>query len=278
MNTIDPKVLEAYDAGIERGRLRTGLGLIEFERTKELLREFLPKPPAVIYDIGGGYGEYAWYLASLGYEVHLFDISPRNIEMSRELASEYPGCALDAAEVADARSISRKDESADAVLFMGPLYHIVEYDERIAALRECRRVLKPGGVIFSAAITRYATTLWALSVYGEGNRLLEDEMFKEMIFRELNDGQHIKPDHAAYGGMGRSFFHLPDELRAELFDAGFRDTDVRGVIGAGWLVGDLDEAWQNDTARETIMEIVRRTDRDESILGLSTHILAISRK
>ena len=74
MKTIDKAVLAGYNAGIERDRLRTGIGLLEFERTKELLLEKLPKAPAVIYDIGGAYGEYSWWLASLGYEVHLFDM------------------------------------------------------------------------------------------------------------------------------------------------------------------------------------------------------------
>ena len=60
MKTIDTAVLAGYNAGIERDRLRSGIGLIEFERTKEILMEKLPKPPAVIYDIGGAYGEYAW--------------------------------------------------------------------------------------------------------------------------------------------------------------------------------------------------------------------------
>ena len=67
MKTIDATVLAGYNAGIERNRLREGIGLIEFERTKEILLEKLPPPPAVIYDIGGAYGEYAWWLASLGY-------------------------------------------------------------------------------------------------------------------------------------------------------------------------------------------------------------------
>ena len=91
MKTIDNAVLAGYNAGIERDRLRTGIGLIEFERTKEILLEKLPKAPSVIYDIGGAYGEYAWWLASLGYEVHLFDLSVTNIAMSAELAAEYPG-------------------------------------------------------------------------------------------------------------------------------------------------------------------------------------------
>ena len=63
-----------------------------------------PLAPAVIYDIGGGYGEYAWWLASQGYRVHLFDLSETNIRLSAELADEYPGSSLCAAEVADARS------------------------------------------------------------------------------------------------------------------------------------------------------------------------------
>ena len=90
MKTIDPAVLAGYDAGTEWNRLRSGHALIEFLRTKEILREKLPAPPAVIYDIGGAYGEYSWWLASLGYEVHLFDLSETNIRMSDELAAEYP--------------------------------------------------------------------------------------------------------------------------------------------------------------------------------------------
>lgn len=89
MKTIDATVLAGYNAGIERDRLRTGIGLLEFERTKEILLEKLPAPPATIYDIGGAYGEYSWWLASLGYEVHLFDLSETNIEMSKELAAGY---------------------------------------------------------------------------------------------------------------------------------------------------------------------------------------------
>ena len=140
MKTIDAAVLAGYNAGIERNRLREGIGLIEFERTKEILVEKLPKPPAVIYDIGGGYGEYAWWLASLGYEVHLFDLSETNIKMSKELAAEYPGVCLKAAMVCDARAVPRPDKSADAILFMGPLYSITEYEERILAIKECHTV------------------------------------------------------------------------------------------------------------------------------------------
>ena len=84
MNAIDRSVLAYYEAGTELNRLRTGIGRIEFERTKELLIKYLPKAPAVIFDIGGAYGEYSWWLASMGYKAHLFDLSKKNIEMNTE--------------------------------------------------------------------------------------------------------------------------------------------------------------------------------------------------
>jgi SAM-dependent methyltransferase len=108
VNSIDKDVLAGYNAGIEKNRLHEGLGLLEFERTKEILLEFLPPAPAVVYDIGGGYGEYSYYLTALGYDVYLYDLSDKNIEMSRELSREY-GLTLKSAEVADARSIDRPD-------------------------------------------------------------------------------------------------------------------------------------------------------------------------
>ena len=175
--SIDSEVLKSYNLGLEKGRLRTGLGLIEFARTCEILTEKLPAPPAVIFDICGGYGEYAWWLASRGYSVHLFDISEKNIEMAQELQSEYPGCKLQGMVVADARKIDMPDESADAILLCGPLYHIVDYSERQEALRECHRLLKANGLLFSAAITRYATTLWATTTYATENHLLGDADF-----------------------------------------------------------------------------------------------------
>jgi ubiquinone/menaquinone biosynthesis C-methylase UbiE len=276
MKSIDEKVLSGYNSGIEKNRLRSNMGLVEYARTKELLLEYLPKPPAIIYDIGGGYGEYAWLLTSLGYEVHLFDISEKNIEMSHDLAIEYPGYLLHSAEVADARNINRPDNSADAILFMGPMYHIVEYDERILALKECGRLLKENGVLFTAALTRYSCTLYALSTYGVKNRLLEYDEYCNMLYHELETGQHIKPD--MFTGMGRSFFHSPNDLRQELNESGFNLNDVRGVIGGSWLVPDLDAAWKNNKAKENIMNIVRITEKDESIMSLSTHLLAMSYK
>jgi SAM-dependent methyltransferase len=277
VKSIDVDVLAAYNSGIEMDRLHTDLGLIEFERTKEILCEKLPPAPATIYDIGGGYGEYAFWLAALGYDVYLFDISEKNIEMASEFSIQYPA-KLKAMHVADARSIDLPDASADAILLFGPLYHIVEYSERLLALRECHRLLKPGGILFTAAISRLATTLWAVSVYGVKNNLLDEPAFRDMIEREIKDGNHIRNPSSKYRGIGRSYFHLPAELRTEIESAGFINTDVRGILGPCWIAPNLDSIWADETKRESIMRVVRMCEKEESIMGFSTHLLSISEK
>lgn len=276
MKTIDNDVLAGYNAGIEKNRLHSGLGLIEFERTKEILREQLPPAPAVIYDIGGGYGEYSYWLTSLGYDLYLYDISEKNIEMSYDLGAEY-GLTLKTAEVADARSIERPDASADAILLFGPLYHIVDSGERQLCLKECYRLLKPNGLLFTAAITRYATTLWAITTYDK-NALLDESAFYDMIKNEITTGEHIKNTNSRYRGIGRSHFHLSKDLKNEIESAGFTDIDIRGVIGPCWLIRNLDEAWKDETKRESIMRVVRLLEKEESLMGLSTHFFSISRK
>lgn len=270
MKSIDPKSLAGYNSGVEKGRLHHGLGLIEFARTKEILLEELPPAPAVIYDIGGAYGEYAYWLASLGYEVHLFDLAEEHIRMAKDMAYNMPA-QLKYAEVADARSIPRVDASADAILLFGPLYHIVEVDERRKCLEECRRLLKPGGKLFTANITCFATALKFTELY-DRRPALDDDAIYSMIETTVRTGLHTG------GEIGLMYLHRPDELRKEVVAAGFTDVELRGVIGPGWIVSNIDDVWPDPVKREAILRIVRLLEREESLMGFSTHFLSISRK
>lgn len=282
MNAIDRSVLAYYEAGTELNRLRTGIGRIEFERTKELLIKYLPKAPAVIFDIGGAYGEYSWWLTSLGYKVHLFDLSKTNIDMSNILKDEYSDLELVSAEVCDARSVPREDESCDAVLLMGPLYSITDKAERLKTINESYRMLKKGGKIFAAALTPFSCLLHNITVYSpfeeNGNRYLEDADFLNMISRELDDGCHVNPDRKVYSGIGSAHFHSAAELREELSEGGFEETRVHGIMGGAWLVKDLDAVWENETTRKALMNTVGLLDEHEEILGLSGHLLAVAEK
>ena len=282
MKTIDKAVLAGYNAGIERDRLRTGIGILEFERTKEILLEKLPKPPAVIYDIGGAYGEYAWWLASLGYTVHLFDLSETHIAMSAELAAEYPGTKLASAVVCDARSVPMPEKSADAVLLMGPLYSITEYEERILAIKESCRLLKDNGLLFSAALTPYSVLVSRLDVYRvddtKKRRELEDPAVIAIIERALEDGCYENPEKRIASGLGSSHLHTAKALREELLRGGFDTDSVHGVMGGAWLAPNLDALLENPETKEVLMKTIRMLDTHEEIIGLSGHMLAVSHK
>ncbi len=279
---MDKTVLARYNAGVERDRLRTGIGLLEFLRTKEILMEKLPKPPAVIYDIGGGYGEYAWWLASLGYEVHLFDLSETNIQMSAELATEYPNVRLAAAMVCDARNVPRPDHSADAILFMGPLYSLTEKEDRMTAIRECARLLKTDGLLFSAALTPCSVLLPRLTMYRDETakrpRDLDDPAVLAMIQRALTDGCYINPARQIAGGLGSSHLHTAMVLRAELYEGRFFTYSVHGVLGGAWLAPNLDTLLASADTRDVLLQTVRMLDTREEILELSGHLLAVSGK
>src|SRR5262249_2900536 len=177
-----------YALGLERDRLANGTGALEFARTRELLERYLPPPPAVVADVGGGPGRYAIWLAERGYRVHLVDPIAMHVEQAKTAARDRPGTALASAEVGDARNLRLPDASADAVLLLGPLYHLPERADRLRALAEARRVCRPGGVVFAAAISRFASTLDGLR-----SGYLEDPAFAAVAAADRQSGRHRNP-------------------------------------------------------------------------------------
>ena len=101
-------------------------------------------------DVGGATGVYAGPLAAAGYQVRVIDPVPAHVADGRRPAGVT-------ATVGDARSLPAADREADAVLLFGPLYHLLEGGDRVAAWREAARVVRPGGVVVGATINRFAS-------------------------------------------------------------------------------------------------------------------------
>jgi ubiquinone/menaquinone biosynthesis C-methylase UbiE len=270
MSKLGADIHHYYAQGKEHSRLSQGENRLEHLRTQELLTRYLPKPPATIYDIGGGAGVYALWLAGQGYDVHLLDAMPLHIEQALQASKEIDIVLKDAV-VGDARHLPYADSSADAVLLLGPLYHLTEREERLQALREAKRVLKPGGVVLAVAINRFASTLDGLfnEYYGDPDLIKVND-------RTLQDGLHLNPEGKSF--FTTSFFHHAGELQQELIDAAFDLETLLGIEGVGWLLQNFDAMWDNPVKREWILHVVRRLENEETLLDVSSHLMAIGRK
>src|SRR5262245_458398 len=269
--SIPREAQDYYNQGIESGRLFHGHGRLELMRTQEIIQRHLSPPPGVVLDVGGGPGAYACWLAGLGYHVTLIDAVPFHVEQAREASARQPQTPVAAFRVGDARRLDEASASVEAVLLLGPLYHLTERADRLAALREARRVLRPGGLLVAAAVGRYASLL---SGVAEG--MLSDPEFAAIVARDLQDGQHRNPTAKDY--FTTTFFHRPEELHAELAEAGLDLVDLLGVEGPGWLLPDLDRRWADPQERERLLAAARAVEREPALLGLHAHLLAVARR
>ena len=168
--------------------------------------------------------------------MHLVDLVPRHIEVAAAQQTKH-GPALASLTVGDARHLAFPDGFADLVVLAGPLYHLIEREERMRALQEAHRVLRQGGVLLSVAINRYAGV-----IYGLTQGLVFERDYFDMTVRELSTGVRNDPP-AQMKTFREAYFHLPSELVAELSSAGFECEPCLGVVGPAWQVPDLDEAW-----------------------------------
>jgi SAM-dependent methyltransferase len=266
------QIHEYYETSDEAGRLFQGEGQLELARTQELILRHIPPPPAVVLDIGSGSGVYACWLARLGYQVHLVDAVPRHIEQARQASGGQPDHPLASCAVGDARQLDFDTASADAVLLLGPLYHLTERDDRVAALREAHRLLRDGGTVFAAAISRFAP-----AVYGLFLGLLDDPEFHRIARQDLLDGQHRNPGKHPVC-FTTAFFHHPRELEEEVKTAGFSGTSLFAIEGVGALLNNLEEYWADPDRRAQLLEVLSWLESEPSVLGITSHLLAVGRK
>ena len=180
-------IFEFYNNGAEIGRLENGLGMVEFYRSKEIISQYITKA-STVYDIGGGIGKYSEWLAENGHDVTMIELAPTAVDYAiKNMKRPYT------AIIGDARKLDLPDQSADVVLLMGPLYHLQNINDRKTALNEAYRVLKKGGLLIAAGISRFSTTTWALSKYGSENNFIDDDIYINMIRQELETGEHNRP-------------------------------------------------------------------------------------
>ncbi|HEX6103966.1 MAG TPA: class I SAM-dependent methyltransferase [Gemmatimonadales bacterium] len=268
---LDETIAAYYAHAPEEIRLGRGAAQLEFARTCEILDRVAPPAPAVVLDVGGGSGPYACRLAELGYEVHLLDPVSRLVDEARR-ASARLRRPMASCRVGDARRLDQPDRSADLVLMLGPLYHLPEAHDRARALAEAHRVLRAGGLLVAAAISRFASLFDGLA-----RDLLGDADFALIVEQDLATGRHRNPT-PRQDYFTTAYFHHPAELEAELSAAGFRVEGLYGVEGAAWMLSDFDRRWADPAGRERLLRSARAIESEPALLGVSAHLLGIGRR
>jgi ubiquinone/menaquinone biosynthesis C-methylase UbiE len=214
---------------------------------------------------------HATWLARRGYEVHLVDPVPLHVEQAREASAAQADSPLASVSLGDARALTFDDESVDVALLLGPLYHLRERAERIEALAEARRVLRPGGMLAAIAISRYT---WLLDGLATGRVFRRPDALPRAM-QGIETGLLTNPTQER-GRFTTAYLHRPDELEAEVRDGGFEVEALLGVEGPGWLLQAFNQAWDDLARRGTLLEIARLVEGERELIAASTHMLVVA--
>ncbi|MGM9477981.1 class I SAM-dependent methyltransferase [Pedobacter sp. GSP4] len=264
MNLIDPAITDFYNQSCEDSRLKTGLGPLEFERNKMLITAYLGQMPLRIADIGGGTGHYSAWLSALGHKVYLVDPVPGHVQKAQKKAK---GGSVFSCLLGQAGNLPFENSSFDLVILHGPLYHLQRQEDRLQAIRESRRILRPGGIVLGFAITRAASTLAALNT-----GLIHNPSIFQMCISALITGEHDAPE-GMQGILSRAYYHRPNELKEEFACCGFNVDAIHAVEGMAWMDNSFFQSWADPLKKARLLELISLTELDSDLLSLSPHMM-----
>ena len=263
---LDDALLAFYSGADEDRRIQgsTASGVVEFLRVQRLLRARLT-PASRILDVGGATGVHSRWLAADKHHVTLLDPVPSQVDLAAEIGTFE-------AMIGDARQLPFEDSSVDAVLLFGPLYHLILREDRVRALVEAARVLRPGGLLFAQAITRLAAFATEAAVVGY-------DQLSEPTWDLARTGEWANAD----GGFPGGHFHTVAELRDEVAEAGCVVESVHGLEGPH--AGALEFICPDEVVVDTAVTLAQRVEmlldgspRADAVAEFSPHIMAVARR
>ncbi len=263
------RIKHFYSHGMESDRLETDLFWWEGIRTKEIIARYLRFENMAIADIGGGAGYYAFWLQQLKHHVSLVDLSPRNIELAKNRSASI-GIDLTECKTGDATNLDFSSEQFDLVLLLGPMYHLQEMNDRAKALSEAKRILKPGGYVLIATISRYASLL-----DGFGRDLINDDHFYSLMIEDLKSGRHNN-NTESLDYFTTAYFHTPDEIKREVSASGLRFERTLAIESFAWMIKDVRKKALDNAYQKKLETVVNMLEENTDLLPLSAHMLTVA--
>ncbi len=265
-------VKEFYDSNAEAEwqRLDSPLSRIEFVSTLRLIEKYFPKQ-GHICDIGGGPGRYTIELIRRGFAVTLIDISDEEIRLA---GTELDDLKLTAEQliVGDAQDLKAfVSGSFDAALSLGPMYHIVEPENRLGALRELVRILKPDGVAIIAYLNSWG--LIKTGIVDFPNQFRDIAKLRAMLGERTFAGQSLT-------GFTECYWSTPEDAFREINEVGLEIISYAGVesfaSGMGSLLEQLET--ENSEAYENVVEVAAETCELAQYRDSTDHLHVVVRK
>jgi ubiquinone/menaquinone biosynthesis C-methylase UbiE len=259
------------NAAIEWQRLDSPICRVEFVGTLRLIDKYFPKQGRIC-DVGGGPGRYAIELIRRGYAVTLLDISDEEIRLARTRLDDLKLTA-EQLIVGDAQDLSAfASESFDAALFLGPMYHIVERENRVIALRELARILKPNGVAIIAYLNSWG--LIKTGIVDFPNQFRDIATLRMMLGERTFTGQNLS-------GFTECYWSTPEVAFGEVQEA---DLDIISYAGAESFtngMGSLLErlAAENPEAYANVVAVAAETGELAQYRDSTDHLhIVVSKK
>jgi S-adenosylmethionine-dependent methyltransferase len=257
-----------YNRDAEQEHTRLERHQLEYDLTWRYLERHLPSRGTLL-EVGAATGRYTLELARRGYQVTAVDLSEVQLERCRQRLVEAGLQDRVQLVVADVRHLDQVTEREfDAVLLMGPLYHLVLEADRKLALQNVINRLKAGGVIISAFISR-------LGIMGDLIKNIPQWIEER---DEVRDILHLgrDPEHYPYGSF-RGYFARVDEITPLHEAMGFETLVLAGVEPA---ISADDESYNRleGERRKLWLDLLDEISTEPSIIGSSRHLLYVGRK
>lgn len=261
-------VIKFYESFDEDSRLQTRKSKrIEFITTTKILDSYF-KQPTNILEVGAGSGVYSFYFAQHGHTVTATDLSEKHIAVMHEKSKHSDRFPIQMFE-ADATDLHMlADNSFDAVLCLGPMYHLVDLDMQKRCISECLRVLKPEGIVAFAYIPRHQVFPYVV----QGDRKYFTD---EWLDRILSRGSTRAAEQDSF--WTDAYYHTPEQIEQLLIEHQMEIVDHIATDGIAPLMGEFIDQL-DDEEYEVWLQYHFRTCREPSILGMSNHGLVIGKK
>ncbi|MBM6383672.1 MAG: class I SAM-dependent methyltransferase [Paenibacillus sp.] len=265
------RIIDYYSGFDEWGRLEREP--LEFIINMHYIRAHLPATGLVL-DNGAGPGKYAMELARDGYRVTLSDLTPVSVDIARQKAKAYDLTKqFEGFHVLDATRLEGlADDTYDASLMLGPLYHLQTEQERVAAVRELHRVTKRGGMVYIALQSRMRMGINSLQ--SPQHWKPNDHMGAIRAFMEKGTFDH--QDQGRF--TGAYYFNIQD-IQPFMEQHGFDTVNLIGSSSLGaMLTAEQQQYWKERGEYEELIQFMIEKAEDPTILGISSHLLYIGTK